>query len=198
MASRALQCPKECINWSQIALNVLFFGIIQSLALWDSMFTFQYIYHTQEVVDFAQCLLGPQLGRCQQKVMLYNVRLPAVLSIALTVAFQLLLVSCNAKVTQPPYCNSFSRMHIVPYINVCVGSFGVRHNLVQITSQFSLFYGTTCLEIMFNQMILFIQYQILLRMTCYGFITSYCGVSNQHLYLKIDLKTLARNLLKLS
>ena len=46
-------------------------------------------------------------GQKLQKVMLHYIRLLALLSITLKVSWQLILVSYNAKVIQPPCCNSF-------------------------------------------------------------------------------------------
>ena len=48
--------------------------------------------------------------------MLHYTRLPALLSITLAIIWQLLLASCNAKVIQPPYCNSpYKGAHSILY-----------------------------------------------------------------------------------
>ena len=49
------------------------------------------------------------------------------LPITLTVAWQLLLVSCNAKIIQLLYFNISCKVLAVPYMNGCVGSWGKYH-----------------------------------------------------------------------
>ena len=91
-----------------------------------------------------------------QKLTEGYIRLAALLSIALIIPWQLLLVFFSAKKTSSHNVIALIRVLTASYINVCFGNSGVSYNYIWIISWGPLIYIMTCLETLRSQTTLFI------------------------------------------